>query len=72
MTYKVILHAILRQLLTLSTGMKQLLTLATGVLKKKSINRTIPVVVPTMNPIIDQRIAPIVLAQQTLLIPLTK
>ena len=34
-------------------------------------NRTIPVVFPTMNPRIDQRIAPIVLAPKTLWTPAT-
>ena len=43
-----------------------------GILKKILINRTIPVVVPTMNLRIDKRIAPLVVAPQTLLIPATK
>ena len=40
--------------------------------KKLLSNRTIPVVVLTMNPSIDHRIAPIVLAPQTLLATTTK
>ena len=35
-------------------------------------NRTILVVVPEMNPIIDQGISPVVLAPQTLLVPTMK
>ena len=71
--HKVILHAIHRQLLTLSTGMEQLLTLAMEILKKYILsNRIISVVVPTMNPRIGQSIAPIVVAPQTLLTPAAK
>ena len=61
-THKVILHAIRRKLLTLEMV----------ILKKILSNRTIPVVVPKMNPGIDQRIAPILVAPQTLLTPATK
>ena len=44
-----------------------------GYFKQKIfINRNIPVVVPEMNPRIDQRIAPLVGATQTLLTPSTK
>ena len=35
-------------------------------------NWTLPVVVPAMNPIIDQEIALIIVAPQTLLMPATK
>ena len=35
-------------------------------------NWTIPVVVPKMNPRIDQRIAPILIVPQTILMPSTK
>ena len=70
--HKVVLHTIRRQLLTLAMGMKPLLTLATGIFKKNIENRTIPVVVPTMKPRIDQRITQTVLTPQTLLTPTRK
>ena len=73
MTHKVILQALLIQLLTLATGIKEVLTLATGFMNQKLLsNRTIPVVVPAMNPRINQRIAPTVLVPQVLLTPTTK
>ena len=66
--HKAILHKIWGQLLILATVMKHLITLATDILKKTS-NRTIPVVLSTMNLSIEQRIALIVLALQTFLTP---
>ena len=46
---------------------------SSGNFKQKLLsNRTLHVVVPTMNPIIDPRIIPIVAAPQTLLMPETK
>ena len=68
MVHKVILHAIRRQVLKLSTKIKEFITLARVIFEQKLLsNWTIPVVVLTINPSIDQRIAPIVLAPQTLL-----
>ena len=68
-----ILHAIRRHSLTLATGMNILQTLATGILNKKTLSyRTLPDIVPTINPITDKMIVMIVVASQSLLTPETK
>ena len=71
-THKVIIHAIRRQLLTLSTGKKVTHTSNGNFEQTLLSNRTIPVVVPSMKPRIQQRIEQTVVAPQTPLPPETK
>ena len=56
-----------------SNGNETVIHASNGNFEQKILSkRTIPVVVPTINPRIDQRVAPILVVPKTILVPATK